>query len=155
MRRPLQARPGHRHRPVRRWAGRWVVRLWAAPWTLLGLGCGLLAWLGGASLQRHGGAIEVTGGRFGHWLAARPGACCAITLGHVILATDAATLATFRLHEQVHVRQYERWGPLFVPAYLVAGAWAWLCRRDAYRDNAFEREAYATQGCARPRSAGE
>ena len=130
--------------PRRLWA-----RLWAAPWTLLGLLAGAIAWAAGASLDRHAGVVEVAGGRIGHWIARRPNACCALTLGHVILATDRATLAAFRHHEHVHVRQYERWGLLFVPAYLLAGTWAWLRHGHAYRDNPFEREAYAANGAGR------
>jgi hypothetical protein len=42
----------------------------------------------------------------------------------------------------VHVRQYERWGPLFVPAYVLCSAVIWSRGGDAYRDNPFEREAY-------------
>lgn len=67
----------------------------------------------------------------------------AITLGHVILGLDRCCLDASRAHEQVHVRQYEHWGPLFVPAYLIAGAWQWARGRHPYHDNPFEREAYA------------
>jgi hypothetical protein len=42
----------------------------------------------------------------------------------------------------VHVRQYERWGPLFVPAYLLSSLVELLRGRRPYRDNWFEREAY-------------
>ena len=45
-------------------------------------------------------------------------------------------------HEMVHVRQYERWGPFFIPAYLACSLGLWLAGKDAYRDNPFEREAY-------------
>ena len=38
--------------------------------------------------------------------------------------------------------QWERWGPLFLPAYFALGLWAWLRGRDAYRANRFEREAW-------------
>jgi hypothetical protein len=48
-----------------------------------------------------------------------------------------------RSHELVHVRQYERWGVLFIPAYLLCSLVLWLTGRDPYRDNPFEREAYA------------
>jgi hypothetical protein len=67
----------------------------------------------------------------------------AITLGHVILGADHATLASVRSHEQVHVRQYERWGVLFFPLYLGSSALAWMRGGDPYRDNAFEQEAFA------------
>jgi hypothetical protein len=42
----------------------------------------------------------------------------------------------------VHVRQYERWGPLFIPAYFAASGWAWWKGGHAYLDNPFEVEAY-------------
>jgi hypothetical protein len=65
-----------------------------------------------------------------------------MTLGHVILGRDTAALAATREHERVHVRQYERWGPLFIPAYLGCSLYLWLRRRDPYYDNPFEVEAY-------------
>jgi hypothetical protein len=66
-----------------------------------------------------------------------------MTLGHTILGRDRESLEVSREHEHVHVRQYERWGPLFIPAYLGSSAWMWLRGRDAYRDNPFEVEAFA------------
>ena len=71
----------------------------------------------------------------------------AITLGHVIVGTHAGELDRLRAHEQVHVRQCERWGPLFLPAYALAGVWQWLRGRDAYWDNPFEVEARRVGGC--------
>ena len=47
-----------------------------------------------------------------------------------------------RAHERVHVRQCEAWGPFFIPAYLIAGAWAWLRGEGAYEGNYFERQAW-------------
>jgi hypothetical protein len=69
------------------------------------------------------------------------GGATAITFGHVVLGRDAETLDRTRGHERVHVRQYERWGPLFFLAYLGASVWVWTRGGDAYRDNPFEREA--------------
>jgi hypothetical protein len=66
----------------------------------------------------------------------------AMTLGHVVIGRDRAALDATRAHERVHVRQAERWGPLFVPAYLAASAMAWARGGDAYADNGFEREAW-------------
>ena len=40
------------------------------------------------------------------------------------------------------MRQCERWGPLFLPAYLLASLAVYLRGGRAYRDNPFEREAY-------------
>ena len=64
-----------------------------------------------------------------------------MTLGHVVIARDARALELTRAHERVHVRQYESWGPLFVPAYLLAGVFAVLGGGHRYFDNLFEREA--------------
>ena len=61
----------------------------------------------------------------------------AITFGHVVLAVDELDDATFE-HELVHVRQYERWGPLLVPLYVAWAFWMWMIGRDPYRDNPFE-----------------
>ncbi len=65
----------------------------------------------------------------------------AITLGHVILGQNDASLEISRSHETVYIRQYERWGPLTIPAYYLASVFAWLVGRRFYRDNPFEREA--------------
>jgi len=61
----------------------------------------------------------------------------AITFGHVVLGVDELDEEVL-VHELAHVRQYERWGPFFVPAYLIAGLFAALRRRHPYRDNHFE-----------------
>ena len=58
------------------------------------------------------------------------------------LARTPADLDRTRAHELVHVRQYERWGPLFVPAYLLSSAYFLIRGCDPYLDNPFEREAY-------------
>jgi hypothetical protein len=62
-----------------------------------------------------------------------------------VLGTSRAALDATRAHERVHVRQYERWGPLFVPLYLAASIWAAVNGGDAYYDNPFEREAWAVE----------
>jgi hypothetical protein len=81
------------------------------------------------------------------WLLSRmpiSGGAAAMTLGHVVIARSKECLDTSREHELVHVAQYERWGPLFVPVYLGWSAWLWLRGYDAYLDNPFEEEAYRT-----------
>lgn len=119
--------------------------LWAAPYTVLGLVLGFVAVLFGAGSQLNRGVVEVAGGRIGRALAQLPPALgfSAMTLGHVILAVDRSALAQLRLHEQVHVAQYERWGPLFVPAYLLSSLLQLLRGKHPYRENHFERQAYA------------
>ena len=64
----------------------------------------------------------------------------AITFGHVVLSVDELD-AEIMEHELVHVRQYERWGPLFWPAYVLSSLWARTRGGHAYWDNHFEREA--------------
>ena len=64
-----------------------------------------------------------------------------MTLGHVIIGRDARCLESCRDHEQAHVRQVERWGAAFIPAYFVASFLAWKRGGHYYLDNAFERDA--------------
>ena len=119
--------------------------LWAAPYTLVGVMLGALLLLFGAKWRTQGGVLEFFGGRIGMALARLPRSLgfSAMTLGHVILAVDRSALAQLRRHEWVHVRQYEHWGPLFVPAYLLSSLMQLLRGRNPYRENHFERQAYA------------
>ena len=135
----------HAHASLRIGTALRVLRyVWAAPYTLLGFLLGALALLFGGRWQVRAGVVEFAGGRLGDALAGLPEsmAFSAMTLGHVILATDLAALSQLRQHEQVHVAQYERWGLLFVPAYLLSSLAQWLLGRDPYRENHFERQAY-------------
>lgn len=117
--------------------------LWAAPVTLAGLAIAF------ASLRRGDvaivdGVIEAHSPLLRRALASlTPLArgADAMTLGHVVIGRDARALELTRAHERVHVRQYEWWGPLFVPAYLVAGMYALIRGGHPYFDNRFEREA--------------
>ena len=113
--------------------------LWAAPWSLVGLCLGGAMLAAGGRARRVQGTIEFSGGALAQW----PWPMDAITFGHVILGRSARLLATLRSHEQVHVRQYERWGIFFVPAYLASSAWHGLRGGSPYRDNGFERQARA------------
>lgn len=117
--------------------------LWASPWTIVGLAIGAVGLATGGGVQRRCGVIEFYGGAIAKLLERFPAHPFAMTLGHVVLGRIPAALDVCRTHELVHVRQYERWGPLFVPAYLACSAVIWLRGGDAYRDNPFEREAYA------------
>jgi hypothetical protein len=98
-----------------------------------------LASLGRVQVRR--GVLEFHGG-FSTWLA-RSFGFAAMTLGHVIVGRDPWSLDCCRDHEHVHVRQVERWGPLFLPAYVLSGAWSWMRTGSAYYENPFEREAFA------------
>ena len=129
--------------PARNSASRALVYAWAAPTSAVGLVFAALA-LPGGHFRLVDGVLEVCGG----WLPAvlrratpLAGGATAVALGHVVLARDPACLAGSRAHERVHVRQAERWGPFFLPAYLLAGAVQLIRGRDPYRDNPFEVEA--------------
>jgi hypothetical protein len=69
-----------------------------------------------------------------------------MTLGHVVLGCDRDALQWSRRHERVHVRQAEKWGPLFFPAYGIGSLIALIRGKRAYRDNPFEKEAYDIAG---------
>lgn len=124
---------------------RFVVYLWTLPTTSVGLLVAVPTLLTGGRARWHTGVLEVDGG-FAAFLLARlvplPGGATAMTLGHVVIARDPAAHTRTRAHERVHVRQCERWGPLFIPAYLVTSLVLKLRGRDAYHDNFFEREAF-------------
>lgn len=132
-------------------ASRLLRYLWAAPYTLLGVALGGVAVLCGARAQVRHGVLEISGGLIGQRMARvpQPFGFSAMTLGHVILAVDRSALTQLRLHEHVHVRQYERWGPLFLPAYLLSSFVQLLRGRNPYRENHFERQAYAAVAARR------
>jgi hypothetical protein len=118
--------------------------LWTLPTTSVGLLLVPLALISRGKVQLVDGVLEIHGGAVRwllHNLVPLEGGASAMTLGHVVIGLDAAALDRTRLHERVHVRQAEHWGPLFFPAYLFVSAWQALHRRDPYRDNPFERQA--------------
>jgi hypothetical protein len=142
----------------RRCPARPLVYLWTFPTTAVGLLAFTLAAITAPHLPRVGrarysvveGVLEVHGGLV-TWLLTHctllEGGASAMTLGHVVLGRDELLLDLTREHERVHVRQCERWGPLFIPAYLFASAAIFLRGRGSpYRDNPFEREAYDRAG---------
>ena len=119
--------------------------LWALPCSLVGLTLGVFILLGGGSVRWAGCAIEFapyrnecpSGSRF------RRLPFSAITFGHVILGLSLHDLARLRAHELVHVRQYERLGPLFFIAYPASSLLAIARSQCPYRGNQFEIEAFA------------
>jgi hypothetical protein len=113
---------------------------WAAPCSALGLILALPMLITGARLQPQHGVLEVAW-RHGRTLSGWP--FVAITFGHVVLGRSHAELARLRAHEHAHVRQYERWGALFLLLYPASSLWQWLRGRRAYLDNVFEVDARA------------
>jgi hypothetical protein len=121
--------------------------LWALPYTLLGLGIGTIGLCSGGRVRVRGRVIEFYGGALKGFLDRLCGTgAMAVTFGHVVLGLTDAALDISHDHEMVHVRQYERWGPLMGPAYLGCSAVLWLMGRRPYRDNPFEREAFESTG---------
>ena len=123
-----------------------ILYLWALPGSLVGLLLIPVALATGGGVQLVDGVLEAYGGKLTallrkpFWIS---GPIAAITFGHVVLGCDQYTLYRTRRHERVHVRQYERWGPFFIPAYVLASCWIGWHGGNAYLDNPFEVEAYA------------
>ncbi len=118
--------------------------IWAFPNTVIGLLLLVPALVSGGRVRRVHGVLEITG-RVAAWVLQHipfSGQITALTLGHVVLGSDEETLAWWRSHERIHVQQYERWGPFFIPAYLFSSLAARLKGKDSYLDNRFEAEAF-------------
>ena len=122
-----------------------ILYLWVLPTTCAGLLFLPFVRLTGGGYQIIDGVLELYGGMVELFLCRftlLKGGATAMTLGHVVLGRDRAALQWSRAHERVHVRQCERWGPLFLPAYGIASVFALIRGQRAYLDNSFEREAY-------------
>jgi len=122
--------------------------LWASPYTVLGILIGLMGLCTGGRIRLRDGVIEFYGGAVKWFVTRLPGGqfTLAITFGHTILGQTDAALDICREHEKVHVRQYERWGPLMGPAYLLCSLVLWLSGGKPYHDNPFERRAREAAG---------
>jgi hypothetical protein len=117
--------------------------LWAAPCSAAGLVVALCAVLLGAEGRIRDGTIQVVGGRLATTISRLPTrlSILAFTNGHVIFAVSQGAMDAYREHELVHVRQYERWGPLFPFLYLGSSLLQKVRGRDPYFANHFEQEA--------------
>jgi hypothetical protein len=118
--------------------------VWSLPNSALGALFALAALASGGRATVVDGVLEAYGGAASfilRRLVPLRGGASAMTLGHVVVGRDPGCIERTRAHERVHVRQYERWGPLFLPAYAMASVVAALRGRHYYRDNRFEREA--------------
>lgn len=120
--------------------------LWALPTTAIGLLFVPAAIVSGGGMRIVEGVLEIHGGLVAAFLrhcTPLRGGASAMTLGHVVIGRSRDLLDFTRAHERVHVRQAERWGPLFIPAYFLLSLLVFLKGGRAYEDNPFEREAYA------------
>src|ERR1041384_1122569 len=97
-----------------------LIYLWTMPTTAVGLLFVPLAWMSGGKVRVHTGVLEIHGGLVSFFLrrcTLLKGGASAMALGHVVLGRDEMLLDLSRPHECIHVRQAERWGPLFIPMY--------------------------------------
>jgi hypothetical protein len=129
---------------------RTVAAAWrAAPGDLLGrlvlACCGVPRGGSILAVPGSGKAMLVADPRLGRYLDAVPLRPFAQTLGGYVISREPIPPAIVR-HELVHVRQWARLGPLFLPLYGASSARAILAGRDRYRDNAFERAARRAEG---------
>ena len=136
---------------ARRLVSRAAAYAWAAPNTALGVAAGLIVLCLGGRVRFVSGTAEFHGPIVARLLSGRRGSrpYGAVTLGHVVIGASPARLSALRGHERVHVRQYERWGFLFLPAYALSSLWQLAHGRDWYRDNRFELRAYGAGGARR------
>jgi hypothetical protein len=95
-------------------------------------------WAGGVS------AVLVEHPRTAHYLDHQWIPVHAQTLGRYVFARSELSPEIVD-HELEHVRQWQRLGPLFLPAYVASSGWALLRRRDPYRANRFEVAARARE----------
>ncbi|HEY4541344.1 MAG TPA: signal peptide prediction [Noviherbaspirillum sp.] len=123
--------------------------LWVAPLTLFGMTLALPVWAarGQIRILRAQACALLVQGWLADWILRRhpAGPMQAITLGHVVIARPGMLSPRLVVHELEHVRQGERWGPMFPLLYLGSSAWQWLRGRHAYRDNRFEIAARAAE----------
>lgn len=133
---------------------RWLLIAWASPNSVIGLFFGVLALLSGGGVHVRRGCVEFHGGLIERVFCKLLGGegVSAMTLGHTILGQTPKMLSESRDHEHVHVLQYERWGPFFLPAYLGSSLILWMRGRECYLENPFEVEAYAIAPLASPSS---
>ncbi|HJR46194.1 MAG TPA: hypothetical protein VJ927_11375 [Actinomycetota bacterium] len=109
---------------------------WTSPWSLVGFVLSLF-------FRRRYVTRGIVLAEGAGWPARLGWPYRAITFGHVVLATEELDEETIR-HELVHVHQYERWGPFFIPVYLIASVVTRLRGGHHYRDNPFEVAARRT-----------
>jgi hypothetical protein len=110
--------------------------VWTLPNTVLGLVLGALTF----QVPRiHAGAIVFDRGPRGVTALLRAIHRSAMTVGFVILSS-VPVQGRLELHERHHVRQYTRWGPLFIPVYFAIGV------RTGYRRHPWERAARIAAG---------
>ncbi len=71
----------------------WLGRIWAAPYTFMGVSIGCVALLTGGHMRRHTGVLEIHGGAAARFLDLLPlPQVAAMTLGHSVIGRDPQAL---------------------------------------------------------------
>jgi len=141
-RRPLFS--GRKKMSFMRAAGLCIRYCWVLPVSCVGILLLPFVILSGGAVAVASGVIEAEGAMASSLLSRLH--IDAIAIGHVVFSRNRDSLIRCRNHERVHVRQYERWGPLFPFLYLLSSAVALVRGLDPYRDNRFEQEAFRVSG---------
>ncbi len=89
--------------------------VWTLPNTLLGLLAGALTFQRPRVVE---GALVFDRGPRGLTAMMRAFDRAAMTVGYVIVSSEPVE-GTLLRHEEEHIRQYDRWGPFFIPVYLL------------------------------------
>ncbi|MFM1801903.1 MAG: hypothetical protein RJA81_1255 [Planctomycetota bacterium] len=124
-----------------------LIYLWVLPTSLFALpvmACNLL--YRDSEITYWHGLVEVNGPVVRRILALGSFRAAAMTLGHVILCYDEVARQKFRAHELVHVQQAEKWGPLFLPLYLLHAFMIWRKTGNPYWEHPWEVEARSKSG---------
>jgi hypothetical protein len=123
-----------------------VIYLWTLPTSALALPLIVINAITGGSTHLHEGVVEIHGRSVRRFLSSRAFRAAALTLGHVVLNVDDTARLLYRSHEFVHVRQAEKWGPLFVPLYLGLMVRTWRKTGRGYWNHPWEVEAREISG---------
>lgn len=118
--------------------------LWASPNTLLAVPFMLPTLWGDGKLRMADGSIQIT--NWWTWKALGLIGAQGLTLGHAVIYSDSLSALFAHRHEMVHVRQYETFGPFFLPLYFMLSFHAWRTGEHYYMGNLFEVEAYGKGG---------
>jgi hypothetical protein len=119
--------------------------LWALPMSCVGILVLPFVLASGGTVSFVSGIIEAEGGILAPILSRifSRFPIDAITIGHVIFGCSHESIIRCRVHERIHVRQYERWGPIFPLLYLASSSMAIMRGKNPYRSNIFEQDAFS------------
>ena len=110
--------------------------VWTLPNTLLGLVAGALTFQRPRAVD---GALVFDRGPRGLTAVMRAFDRAAMTVGYVIVSSEPVE-GTLLRHEKHHIVQYRRWGPFFIPVYLL------LAVGYGYRKHPMELSAMRASG---------